>query len=158
MPSCDEMADHVLQLFSPPDQFARQVRTVFAQQCKSERWSDAMRTCVGATATVTAPSNCKQKLTPEQAGKLENALADAEANERKQLLPAACLRYERALSLLVACDKVPANIKSDLAGKLVASKSEWEKLPDKRELGPMCANALTVLKQVGADCPDAAKW
>jgi hypothetical protein len=158
VPSCDEMAEHVLALFSPPDQFARQVRTVFAEQCKTEQWSDEMRSCVGATTTVTSPNNCKQRLTPDQASKLENSLVEAETNERNQMLPPSCARYEKVLALVVACDKVPANIKADLAAKLVAAKAEWDKLPDKRELGPMCANGLSVLKQVGADCPDAAKW
>jgi hypothetical protein len=113
---------------------------------------------VGGTSNVTAPNNCKQKLTPEQAGKLENALAEAETEERKRMLPPVCTRYEKVLALLIACDKVPKEMKSDLAAKLVAAKAEWANLPDKRELGPMCANAVTVLKQVGADCPDAAKW
>ncbi len=152
------MADHVLGLFSPPDPFSREVRDAFAKRCNEDHWSEDMRSCVGATASVVEPKNCKQKLVPEQAANLEKALKAAEVRETKRLIPASCGRYERVLAKALACDKIPQDVRDGLAKRFADSKMDWVHMDDKSSLVPICTAAIEALKQASLECPGAAKW
>lgn len=152
------MADHVLSLFSPPDSFSREVRNAFALRCNEDHWSEEMRLCVGSTASVVEPKNCKQKLAAEQAAKLELALKAAEIRESKRLIPASCARYEQVLAKALACDKIPQDVRDGLAKRFADSKFGWAAMDDKSSLDPICTAAVAALKQASLECPGAAQW
>lgn len=158
VPSCEVMADHVLAMFEPVDDFARSVRGVFAKRCTEDAWSEDMRSCVGTTKSLTEPQNCKRKLVPEQATKLEADLAQAQARETKKILPPICTHYEQVLAQVVACDKLPKDVRDHLAKRLTDAKAEWATLPDKSGLEAVCGDAIHVLKQAASDCPSSSKW
>jgi hypothetical protein len=158
VPTCDVMADHVQTMFEPVDDFAKSVRSVFAKRCTDDAWSDEMRTCVGDTKSLVEPQNCKRKLLPEQQKKLEADLQQVELRETRKILPPVCGRYEQVLGLVLACDKLPQNVRDDLAARFRAAKAEWATMVDKSELGPVCSNGIRVLKQAAVECPNSEKW
>lgn len=152
------MAEHVLTLFTSADQFAKEIRDVFAKRCVEDRWSEDMRLCVGATTSMVEPRNCKQKLAADQAAQLEKALKGAEAAEAKRIIPGACVRYERALGRAVACDKLPQEVRDGLAKRFADAKAGWAAMPDKSSLETVCTSAVAALKQAAVECPGAAQW
>jgi hypothetical protein len=158
VPTCDGMADHVLALFQPADAFAKDVRDVFAKRCTADHWTDDMRACIGSTETVTAPHNCKQKLPADQAKRLEDDLKHAEEAEQHRAIPPVCTRYEEVLHKVMACDKLPKDVRDGLALRFAAAKAEWATMQDKRELGSICAGGIKALKSASLDCPGAATW
>jgi ABC-type phosphate/phosphonate transport system substrate-binding protein len=158
VPTCDQMADHVLELFGAGEPFSHAVRDVFAARCTADKWNDDMRSCVATTAHVTEPHNCKQKLTPDQAKELDQALAAVQDQESRKVLPQACEHYEQVLAQVLACDKLPPDLKQQLAQTFADAKASWAKLDDKRELGPMCAQGITALRNAALECPNAAQW
>jgi hypothetical protein len=157
VPTCEVMADHVLTMFTPADQFARDVRDVFANRCKTDAWSAEMRTCVGKTHSVVEPQSCKLKLTPAQATALEADLHTAEERDRDRVMPVACTRYERILGEVLACDVLPKAVRDQLAARFAEEKARWATITNKRSLDPMCSTGVASLKQAAQDCPGSAK-
>jgi hypothetical protein len=160
VPTCDAMADHVLELFAPIDDFSREVRDVFSRRCKADGWSDEMRRCVGGTTAVVEPKNCKLKLLPEQAKKLEDEITRAEARQSKRILPESCKHYEQVLSHVLECEKLPKDVRDTLAAKFAEAKGQWASMEDKSELAGICGSGISSLKTaaIGADCPNAKNW
>jgi len=158
VPTCEGMADHVLTMFTPADEFANDVRAVFATRCKTDGWSAAMRACVGKTRSVVEPQSCKLKLSAEQAKHLEADLHAAEQRDRDRVLPVACVKYAQLLPKVLACDVLPKDVRDQLAARFAEEKVRWERIPNKTSLEPMCSSGVVALKQAAADCPDAAKW
>lgn len=154
--SCPELGAHVVRLFAPADDYARDVGAVFATQCAEDGWSVEMRTCLAATRALTEPRSCGLKLTPAQREKLDAKLAEADRKQRARVLPDACLRYQRVVERLMACDKVPAEARTSLKDKLEAAKRDWPGLPDKQILEPVCSSAIQATQAAfGPDCPGA---
>lgn len=158
VPSCEAMADHVLQMFSPIDEFSQDVRGVFATRCREDAWPEEMRSCVGETAAIVEPKNCKQKLVPEQAKKLEDDLKAAEQRQSRKVIPEACNHYERVLKNAIACDELPRETRDALAQRFAQAKAEWAAMPDKSVLAGICSSGIQALKQAAIACPGAAKW
>jgi hypothetical protein len=158
VPTCDAMADHVQTLFEPADDFAKSVRGAFAERCTKDAWSDEMRSCVGTTKSLLEPQNCKQKLSPEQQTKLETELKKAEEREAKKILPAVCSRYEQVVAQVVACDKLPQDVRDHLTKRLQDAKAAWATMVDKSSFAPACSDGIRVLKQAASECPNSAKW
>ncbi len=158
VPTCEVMSDHVLTMFEPVDDFAKSVRAVFLKRCAEDAWSDEMRRCVVDTKSVVEPQNCKRKLQPEQQKKLESDLKEVELQETKKILPVSCGRYEQVLALVVACDKVPKEVRDQLAARFTQVKAEWAVAADKSELAGVCASGIRLLKQAAVDCPNSETW
>lgn len=154
VPSCAQLTDHVLHLFAPVDDYARNAAEVFRARCTQDAWSDEMRTCVLNTSSVTQPQSCNAKLTPAQKIKLGDDLAGVEARS----IPPVCERYEMVLGLVGKCDKLPGPLRVELQQRFDAAKATWNTTVDKRELGPMCSTALAAVKSAGALCPGSETW
>ncbi|MCX5748485.1 MAG: hypothetical protein NT062_39040 [Proteobacteria bacterium] len=153
-PPCAQVGDHVIHLFAPVDDYARSVGAAFTARCTADAWPDPAKACILATTTVETPQNCNVKLSDEQRQQLEAALTAIEMRE----LPPACTRYETVLALVAKCEALPAAMRAELATRLATAKATWTEQTDKRELGPVCQNALTAVKQAAAACPGADAW
>lgn len=151
-PSCTAVADHVMSLMVPADDYARDVREVFVARCEADKWPAAMRTCLRSTQGIHSPRNCKQQLSGEQAKRLDDDLAVAEQRQRARTLPPVCGQYEELLVKVATCDALPQDVRDSLAQKLAAAKQEWTTAPDKSRYGPICASALRAVRLAAASC------
>lgn len=158
VPTCDEMAAHVRQMMTPADDFARDVQRVFAARCTEDAWPDEVRSCIGETQSLLEPKNCKQKLVPELARKLDAELAAANARQARKQVPVVCAQYEQVLAKFVACEKVAPELRADVAAKFATAKAGWSSPGDKGDLAGVCGSAILLLKQAGADCPGVETW
>ena len=157
-PSCEAMADHVLAMFTPADDLAREIRSVFAERCTQDAWSPEARTCVVATRTVSEPQNCKQKLSPTQQKALDDGVAAAEHRVRGRTIPGVCMRYARALQAVLACDVLPKETREELRQRFEGVQAQWDTIKDKTELEPVCGGGIQALKSAAGACPGSSKW
>jgi hypothetical protein len=157
-PGCEQMAAHVLTLFGPADDHARNVQQVFRDRCERDQWSAAVRICIGTTKALYEPKNCKLQLTDVQRQAFDAALAQADERELSRRIPESCIRYERILEHVMKCDVLPIEARNDLKTKLETSKQGWAAMPNKRALEPMCNAAISAVRQATAECPGASTW
>jgi len=156
-PPCSAVADHVNSLFGADDH-AKEIRGVFATRCEQDQWPPAARACIKGTRSLDDPRNCKQKLTADQVTKLDADIAALEDRAARQVIPALCARYERALAQVLACDVLPQDARDSLRQAFETFKTTWPGIADKRTLAPVCGSAITAVKAAAAGCPGAAKW
>ena len=155
-PSCEALGAHVVKLFAPADDYARDVGAVFAAQCTAQGWSAEVRACIAATRALVEPKNCRIKLTEAQRTELDAKLAEADARQRARVIPEVCVRYERAVEKLATCAQLPLEARTALRAKLDAAKRDWPSIPDKRTLEPVCGAAIQATRSAfGVECPGA---
>lgn len=159
-PSCSTVAAHVRALFGGEtgDEYASEVRAVFAVRCSADQWAEPARGCLAATTSLEEPRGCKKHLSPPQIEALDRALADAERREQGRTIPAACRRYEAVLAVVGRCESFPLAARQELVQKFDAFQASWASVPDKRALEPTCASAIGAVKLAAAGCPGAATW
>lgn len=157
-PTCAEVGAHVVKLFAPADDYARDVGAAFSERCQADGWSGEVRACIGGTRALVEPKHCRQALTEAQRTQLDAALAAAEQRERARVIPAACRRYEQLLAKVMTCDRLPLDARTALQHKLDAAKRDWPSLPDKRALEPICGSAIQAVKAAAVECPGASTW
>lgn len=158
-PSCDAMADHVRGLFGgASDTYAGELRAAFATRCTQDQWAAEMRSCVAGTKSLVEPQSCKQKLTPDQATKLDADLAAVDERAAMLVIPGACTRYEKLLASVRSCEVLPQAARDQLEKNFETFKATWPSVPDKRSLEPICGSAIQTVKAAAATCPGAATW
>jgi len=158
-PTCEQVGTHVLGLFGGAgDSYAGEMRTTFEMRCTADGWSPEMRSCLMSTKSLVEPQRCKQKLTPEQSTKLEADILAADQREAMKIIPGACVRYEKMLAGVLACDALDQGMRDQLKASFEVFKATWPTVKDKRTLEPTCGSAIVAVKQVAGQCPGAKTW
>lgn len=152
-PPCDSVAAHVGTLVGSDD-YGKAVTEVFKRRCVEDIWADEAKNCILETTSVEAPKTCSAKLTQNQQILLGQQLDTID----REKVPPACGKYEALLVEVGHCEKLPQAMRDDLKAKFQTSKALWEAMPDKRELGPMCGNAIVAVKSVADGCPGIDKF
>ena len=134
------------------DDEARELRDAFQTRCEQDRWSDAMRSCLGDTRSLVEPKNCRQHLTSDQNQALEVELMAIEQREKQRTLPMACTQYQQLVADLQPCAAIPEPTRAHLAARAPEAKTQWSSVADKTTLAPGCSAALSALRSLAADC------
>ncbi len=145
--TCETVADRVESLLRGDPQ-AAEIRTVFAQRCEIDAWSQAMRACVASIATAADRKGCRKHLSDAQNARLDRALEAFVPATRG--VPESCRAYERALAPLLACQTLPRELRDDLATKLARHRETWTDGADRGVLDTQCRAGMVALEAL--DC------
>lgn len=154
MASCPAVAEHVRGLLDRAGRGpqAAGVRDVFARRCSADAWSDEIRGCVLATATLADPRHCKAKLPPPARARLELELVAAAEAARAAQVPPECQDYGRVMERMATCQAMPQAARDAMRDSFEATRATWTKVdPASRgELETACSAAAAALRQAAA--------